>query len=242
MEIKDSNVIITGGGTGIGAAIAADLCGSGARAMIAGRREEKLIETADAIRAKGGEISYRSTNIGDPDECTALVQAAVDAYGPVDVLINNAGVLCHGKSIEDHTVEEWDTTMNINLRAAFLLTCAVLPSMRERRRGFILMVSSNSGTEHFPEQVIYGLSKHGMNDLVQYIMAEYNQYNIHAATLCPGLTDTEMGLSFNPAAPQNVLQTEAVAAWAKWVISQPDNMKTHKPLELAVMWDPMKES
>ena len=239
MEINGSNAIVTGGGTGIGAAIAADLCDSGARVMIAGRREERLLETVEAIRANGGQIHQRRTDVADANECSTLVEAVQHTYGPVDILVNNAGVLCHGKTIEECTADDWDTTMDINLRAAFLLTSAVLPSMRQRQRGFILMVSSNSGTEHFPNQSIYGLSKHGMNDLARYITSEYRQHNVHAAALCPHLTDTEMGLRFNPPVRERVLETKKVAAWARWLITQPDNMDVSKAIELSVMRNPM---
>ncbi len=240
VEIKGRNAIVTGGGSGIGAAIAASLCEAGARVMIAGRREERLRETVASIRAAGGDIAYRPTDVAQADECAALVAAAVDTYGPVDILVNNAGITSHGQAIEQCTAAEWDRVIAINLRAAFLLTCAVLPAMKAQRRGFILMVSSDSGIYHFPRQVIYGLSKHGMNDLVQYILAEYRQYNVHAVALCPGLTDTEMGLGFNPTVRQNVLSAEAVAAWARWAISQPDNMNVAQPIVLSPMRNPME--
>lgn len=238
MDIQGRNAIITGGGTGIGAAIAADLCAAGARVTIAGRREDRLAQTAAEIEALGGTITYRVTDIGDADECKALVAHAVAAHGTTDILINNAGVLQHGKPIEDHTAADWDTTMAINLRAAFLLTVAVLPAMKQQRRGCILMVSSDSGIHYFQQQVIYGLTKHGMNDLAQYILAEYQPFGIHAAALCPGLTDTEMGLSLDPKVRENVLAAKDVAAWARWVIAQPENMNVARPLVLSPMFSP----
>ncbi|NLF02500.1 MAG: SDR family oxidoreductase [Anaerolineales bacterium] len=238
MEIAGRVALVTGGGTGIGAAMAADLCQAGARVMIAGRRADRLAETVQAIRASGGEIAYRPTDVAVPEECARLVEATVAAYGPVDILVNNAGVVCHGRTIEEHTVADWDQVMAINLRAAFLLSVAVLPAMRERRQGFILMVSSDSGINHFRNQAIYGLSKHGLVELAQFILAEYAQYNVRALALCPGLTDTEMGLGFHPTVPENVLSAKAVAAWARWAISQPDSMKIAQPLVLSVMRDP----
>src|SRR5688572_10605590 len=114
--------------------------------------------------------------------------------------------------------------------------------MKARRRGYIVMVSSDSGIHYFANQAIYGLTKHGMNDLVQYILAEYQQYNIHAVALCPGLTDTEMGLGFHPTARENVLTTDAVAAWVRWAIEQPDNMSVARPLVLSPMRSPMERS
>lgn len=240
MNIQGRNVIITGGGSGIGAAIAADLCAAGARVMIAARREEPLAQTADAIAALGGTIAYRVTDVADADECAALVEHAVATHGATDILINNAGVLQHGKPIEAHSAADWDSTMAINLRAAFLLTVAVLPAMKQQRRGCILMVSSDSGIHYFQHQVVYGLSKHGMNDLVQYILAEYQPFGIHAAALCPGLTDTTMGLSLNPTVRSHVLSATDVAAWARWVIAQPPNMNVARPLVLSPMYNPME--
>ena len=122
MEIEGSSALVTGGGTGIGAAIAADLCRAGARVMIAGRRAERLAETADSIRVAGGQIAFRPTDVAQAGECQALVEAAVAAHGPIDILVNCAGVLCHGQPIESYGVEDWDRTMDINLRAPFLLT------------------------------------------------------------------------------------------------------------------------
>jgi len=206
--------------------------------MIAGRRAERLEATASRIRARGGEVFCRPADVADPAQCAHLAAEAAARLGPVDILVNNAGIKCHGRPIEEHTVEDWDAVMATNLRSAFLLSAAVLPGMKARRRGFILMVSSDSGIHHFRNQAVYGLSKHGMNALVQFILAEAGQFNIHAAALCPGLTDTEMGLSFEPPVRANVLSAEAVARWAAWVISQPENMNVARPLVLSPMRDP----
>jgi NAD(P)-dependent dehydrogenase (short-subunit alcohol dehydrogenase family) len=241
MQIKGSTAIVTGGGTGIGAAIAASLCAAGARVMIGGRRVRPLEETSAGIRAKGGEVLFRKTDVSVPAECEGLVEETVERYGPVDILVNNAGIKCHGKLIEEHAASDWDAVMATNLRAAFLLSGLVIPSMKSRRRGCILMVSSDSGIHHYQRQAVYAISKHGMNALVQFILSECGQYNIHAAALCPGLTDTEMGLSFDPPVRENVLSAEAVARWAAWVISQPDNMNVARPLVLSPMRDPWEK-
>ena len=238
MQMRGATAVVTGGGSGIGAAIAASLCAEGVRVMIAGRRAERLEAVASGIRAHGGEVLCRAADVADPAQCEGLVADTVERLGPVDILVNNAGIKCHGRPIEGHTVEDWDRVMATNLRSAFLLSAAVLPGMKERRRGFILMVSSDSGIHHFRNQAIYGMSKHGMNALVQFILAECSQFNVHAAALCPGLTDTEMGLSFDPPIRANVLSAHAVARWAAWVISQPDNMNVARPIVLSPMRDP----
>ncbi len=238
MDIKGKAAIVTGGGTGIGAAIAERLCSAGVRVMIAGRREHRLESTTESIRKKNLEISYRPTDLRDAKACIALVQSTIDVYGSVDILVNNAGVLCLGRTIEDYSADDWDQTFAVNLRAAFLLCTAVLPVMKSKKNGFILMISSDSGIHYFPDEVIYGLTKHGMNDLVQYILAEYKQYNIHSVALCPGLTATEMGLSLNPAHRENVLEAETIADWAVWVITQPDKINVAKPILISPMYDP----
>ena len=238
MDVRGRTAVVTGGGTGIGAAIAADLCEAGARVLIAGRREKELRDTAARIQATGGHAGYRVTDVTVPSECASLLKEAEKLYGSVDILVNNAGIKCHGRPIEEHSADDWDRVMATNVRAAFLLTCGVLPGMKSRKTGFILMVSSDSGIHYYPNQSIYGLSKHCMNALVQFILAEASQDNVHAAALCPGLTDTDMGLSFNPPVLANVLSSKAVAAWARWVISQPDNMNVAQPLVLSPLRDP----
>ncbi|MGA2480758.1 MAG: hypothetical protein ABSG63_18590 [Spirochaetia bacterium] len=80
-----------------------------------------------------------------------------------------------------------------------------------------------------------------MNALVQFILTEAGQYNVHAAAICPGLTDTDMGLSFDPSVRANVLSAQAVAAWARWVISQPENMNVARPLVLSPLRDPWEK-
>ena len=238
MQIRGANAIVTGGGSGIGAAIAASLCSAGARVAIAGRRADRLESVAAGIRVRGGEVICCPTDVADPAQCDRLVADTAARLGPVDILVNNAGIKCHGRPIEEHSAADWDEVMATNLRSAFLLSAAVLPGMKARRRGFILMVSSDSGIHHFQNQAVYGLSKHGLNALAQFILAECGQFNVHAAALCPGLTDTEMGLSFDPPVRENVLSAEAVARWAAWVISQPENMNVARPLVLSPMRDP----
>jgi NAD(P)-dependent dehydrogenase (short-subunit alcohol dehydrogenase family) len=242
MNIKGCAAVVTGGGTGIGAAIASDLCEAGARVIIAGRREKELRETSARIQAAGGQVSYRVTDVTVPSECIGLLGEAEKRLGPVEILVNCAGIKCHGRPIEDHTAEDWDRVMATNVRSAYLLTAGVLPGMKSRKSGFILMVSSDSGIHHFENQSIYGLSKHCMNALVQFILTEAAQYNVHAAAICPGLTDTDMGLSFDPTTRANVLSAKAVAAWARWVISQPDNMNVARPLVLSPLRDPWEKA
>jgi NAD(P)-dependent dehydrogenase (short-subunit alcohol dehydrogenase family) len=238
MDIKGRTAVVTGGGTGIGAAIAADLCRAGARVMIAGRREKELQDSVARMEAAGGAAGCRVTDVTMPADCTALLQETERRFGPVDILVNDAGMKCHGRPIEEHTAEDWDRVMATNVRSAYLLSAGVLAGMKRRRRGFILMVSSDSGIHHFENQSIYGLSKHCMNALVQFILTEAGPFNVHAAAICPGLTDTDMGLSFDPTVRGNVLSAKAVGAWACWVISQPDNMNVARPLVLSPMRSP----
>ena len=206
--------------------------------MVAGRREERLAETAALVRASGGEIDYHVADIAVPEACERLVAATVERFDPVDVLVNNAAITAHGKPLHEWSVAEWDQVMATNVRAAFVLSSLVLPGMRDRKRGCVVMVASDSGTNYFPRQPLYGLSKHALVDLAGYIRTDYGRDSVRAVALCPGLIDTEMGRSFDPTRPEAVLSPVAVAAWARWAISQPDNMSIAGPLILSPTWDP----
>jgi NAD(P)-dependent dehydrogenase (short-subunit alcohol dehydrogenase family) len=238
MDIQGRVAIVTGASAGIGLATARRFASEGAKVVLVARSADKLTQLANELRQQGHDALVLPADMRNKPDVDRMVEKAFQHYGQVDILVNNAGIKCHGRPIEDHTAEDWDRVMATNLRSAFLLTCRVLPMMKEKRRGFILMVSSDSGIHHFRNQAVYGISKHGMNALVQFILAECGQYNIHAAALCPGLTDTEMGLSFDPPVRENVLAAAAVARWASWVISQQDNMNVARPLVLSPMRDP----
>jgi 3-oxoacyl-[acyl-carrier protein] reductase len=234
MNLSGRSALITGGGTGIGAAIARQLVAEGVRLMIAGRRVERLEATAAPLRQTGADVHVHFGDLGSGVACKALVRAAIEALGSVDILVNNAGVSAHGKLIEEHGEEDWDAVMGANLKSTFLLTAALLPHMAARASGTIVMLSSISAVEHYPNESLYGLTKRGMNDLAEYVTVEYGAKGIRSFAVCPGLVRTEMGIALSPQLRgEPMIEPEDVAAWVVLALKQPETVRLAGPIVLA---------
>ncbi len=142
-----------------------------------------------------------------------MVKQITGSLGEIDVLINNAGVLI-GKPFEELTLDEWDTTMNTNVRSLFLVTRAVIPGMRERRHGSIVNVASLAGRNGFVGGTAYTASKHAVLGFSRSLMLEVRKDNVRVIAVCPGSVDTSM-LRDQPmlkSEPSRILQPEDVAA------------------------------
>jgi len=234
MNLGGTCALVTGGGTGIGAAIAGQLAAEGARLMIAGRRIGRLEATAALLRDAGAEVHVHAADLSSGAECKALAQASIETLGGIDILVNNAGVSAHGRPIGACGEDDWDRVVGANLKSAFLLTAAVLPSMAARGGGTIVMLSSISAVEHYSGEALYGLSKRGMNDLAAYVSVEYGAKGIRAFAVCPGLVRTEMGAALAAQfAGEPMLEAADVAAWVTFALKQPRSVRLAGPIILA---------
>lgn len=183
--------LVTGGGRGIGRSVAAALAGAGARVAVCSRTERDVTEAAEGIRLSGGEALALRCDVADPDQVAAMVQDTVRAFGRIDVLVNNAGVGTVAPSeVADYEVAEWDRIVDTNLRGTFLCCRAVLPGMRDRRRGTIVNVASITGLKSAPFVAPYGAGKFGVVGLTQALLAENHRYGIRVSLVHPGPTDT----------------------------------------------------
>jgi NAD(P)-dependent dehydrogenase (short-subunit alcohol dehydrogenase family) len=188
---KGDIVFITGGGRGIGRATALAFGRAGARVAVCSRTLSDVEEVADLIRKDGGEAIPLQCDIAKPEEIEAAVKKAVAAFGPIDILVNNAGVgTVAPYEVADYEIAEWDRIVNVNLRGTFLCCRAVLPSMRERRKGTIINVVSITGRESAPLVSPYGASKFGAVGLTQALLAENFKYGIRVRMVNPGPTNT----------------------------------------------------
>ena len=230
MDLMGKAAIVTGGGSGIGAAIATLLAGAGAKVMLAGRRDPKLAEVAAVIGDRGGTARTFAGDVTDDIHCTQLVQATLTAFGGVDILVNNAGISGHGRPLVEFDATDFDSIINTNLKSAFLMSRAVIPGMVSRGGGCIVMLSSVSGIRYYADEALYGLSKHAMNDLAQYIRVEYGRSQIHAFSICPGLVATDMGVSLKPKLPDRMLSVEEVAAFTAFAIGQSERVAIGGPI------------
>lgn len=185
--------IVTGGSRGIGRAIAAALATTGHRIVLSFRdRAQEADDLVAQIRSEGGDALAVRADVGHPAEADALVRAALDAFGQVDVLVNNAGVDRPGVPLAAVRWEDWELILRVNLSGPFRLVQAVLPHMRERQRGHIVNISSNV-TRRFPAGLgPYTVSKVGLDALTQILAKEEAAHGIRVNAVAPGTTRTDM--------------------------------------------------
>ncbi|HEU5040512.1 MAG TPA: SDR family NAD(P)-dependent oxidoreductase [Gemmatimonadales bacterium] len=204
--------LVTGATEGIGRATAFALGRAGHRVAVCARTRAKLEALVAELRAAGIEAAGAQADVGDAGQVSTAVQRLTRELGDIDVLINNAGVLI-ARPLEELSLEEWDATMSTNLRGLFLVTRAVLPGMRSRRRGTIVNVASLSGHTGFAGGTAYAASKHGVLGFSRSLMLEVRKDGIRVVAVCPGSVDTGM-LHDQPmlrADPARILRPEDVA-------------------------------
>ncbi len=238
MSSLDGQVaIITGGGTGIGRGIALAFAAEGMRVVISGRRKAPLDDTLAVIEQNGGQGLVVQGDVSNEHDVAQLVQAAVEAYGTVDVLVNNAAISGVGGALHEYDIEDWDRVMAINLRGPFLLSRAVLPMMRQRGSGHVVMISSESGLEYYPNDLAYGVSKHALNAMSELMQRENQDQGIHVHVVCPGMVITEM-TQHSPIDHAKSLTPEDIADLVLWLVSRRQNVKIGRPVLIQTMENP----
>src|ERR671928_1126731 len=181
------HALITGGGTGIGAAIAARLGGDGARVTVVGRRPEPLRQVADRLDAAQA-VTF---DVTDEAAIEAGLATATERFGPVDILVNSAGA-AKSSPFGSTTIETWHAMLEANLTGVFLVSRAVLPAMLERRRGRIVSIASTAGLKGYAYVAAYCAAKHGVIGLTRSLALEIAQQGITVNAVCPGYTETDL--------------------------------------------------
>jgi len=188
-QLEGKRAVVTGGGTGIGQAISAVLGAAGAQVALIGRRHDPLVETAAAIRDRGGKAHKFTADVGDRAQITAAVDAAADAMGGLDVLVNNAGVGGpNGCALEGP--DRWQEILRTNLDGVFFTTRAALRHIGTGGR--VVSISSVLGRFGVPGYTAYCASKHGVIGFTKALALELAPRQITANAVCPGWTDTVM--------------------------------------------------
>lgn len=231
MALSGKTALITGGGTGIGAAIALAFAAEGCRVAISGRREEKLREVA-ARASSGASILCLPANVGDRDEATRLVRQAREQLGHLDILVNSAGINVPNRTMAELTPDDWDRLMQVNATGAYNCIREVLPEMRDRRDGLIINISSIAGLRASPlGGVAYSASKFAMTALGTCVALEERERGIRVTNVYPGEVDTPI-LEQRPQPVTDehrarILQPEDVAAAVVMVAQLPP--RAHVP-------------
>lgn len=183
--------LITGGGTGIGRAIALAFAREGASVAVAGRRLEKLREVIGEIQKQGGAGLAMECDVSRAKDVERAVKGTVERFGRLNVLVNNAGAL-HVSTVEGISEEEWDRVMAVNIKGPFLMSRAVLPEFRKCGVGAIVNIGSVLGLVAMKDRAAYCASKGGVTMLTKAMAIDHGHENIRVNCICPSIVETEL--------------------------------------------------
>jgi len=199
MKLAGKTALVTGSSRGIGRAIALRLAQEGARVVVNYRtRGVEGAETVSRIREKGGSAMACRADVSDYAQVEAMVREAADTFGPIDILVNNA-TIHRGRKIEKLPLEHWDLVIRSCLYGAFHCTRCVVPSMKERKWGRIVNISSTVGERGFPGDTAYGAAKAGLIGFTKSLARELAPHGITVTAVMPGFVLTEMTRALAPA-------------------------------------------
>lgn len=226
-EINGKVIIITGASSGLGEATANRLAESGAKLVLAARREDRLQSLVDSIVEKGGEAIYRVTDVTDRAQVEALAQSAKETFGRIDVLINNAGLMPLSP-LDKLMVDDWEKMVDVNIKGVLYGIAAVLPTMREQHTGHIINLSSVAGHMVFPSAAVYCATKFAVRALSEGLRQE-GDGEIRSTNISPGPVATELTETISdPETADNVdkmyesaIDPDAIARAIAFAIEQP---------------------
>ena len=190
-NIQDKVVIITGASSGIGEATAKELASKGAQLVLAARREDRLKNLQEEIQKNGGQAIYKVTDVASHEQMEELAEYVLTEFGKIDVMVNNAGVMPLSP-VYQKKINEWDSMIDINIKGVLYGIAAVLPSMRERKEGHIINVSSIAGHLVFHASAVYSGTKFAVRAITEGLRKEEAPNNIRTTIISPGTISTEL--------------------------------------------------
>lgn len=191
IELNGRVAVVTGGGNGMGRAICLAYAKAGAKVLVADLDTGAAAAVAGEIQAAGGKAVSCKVNVAVKADAEAMLAAAADAYGGVDILCNNAGVIAK-KYVEEMTEHDWDFNMNVNAKGVFLCSQAAIPHLRRRGGGRIINTASVAGKVGFEQEAAYCASKAAVILFSKALALEVAKYNILVNCVCPGNVETDM--------------------------------------------------
>jgi NADP-dependent 3-hydroxy acid dehydrogenase YdfG len=227
-NVKNKVVAITGASSGIGEATALLLARYGAKVVIGARRADRLQALAERIMANGGEAAWLETDVTRKNDLCALVQLALDTFGRLDVIINNAGI-AHLSRMDEVQVDEWEEMIEINLKGTLYGIAAALPVFSKQGTGHVVNIISTSGIKITPLQGVYAATKNAVRTLTEALRQEAGP-NLRVTGISPGFVNTELADHMKDPAIAAAIKERAakiaispgdIAAAVLYAISQP---------------------
>ncbi len=236
-NIEGKVVVITGASSGLGEAAARHLADQGAPVALGARRVERIDTIASDINADGGKALAISTDVTHYDQVRRLVDSAVQAFGRIDVILNNAGLMPQSP-IGRLKIDDWDRMIDVNIKGVLYGIAPALPYMKEQKSGHIINVSSVAGHKVRPASAVYGATKHAVRALSEGLRQEVKPWNIRTTIISPGAVATELPESVTePDIREKVRKTYEVAVPADsfarivaFAISQPEDVDINEIL------------
>ena len=211
-RLRNEIAIVTGGGRGIGEAIARMFAREGAAVLIADRDGDSAIRVASEIRTAGGKAAAATTDVSDPKQVDAMARAIKDAFGPASILINNAGVSVFADPLE-LTDADWKKCMSVDLEGAWYCTRAVLPDMLAKGGGSIVNIASLHSFKIIKGCFPYPVAKHGLIGMTRALAVEYGPQGVRVNAVCPSYIDTKMNTDWFNTRPDPAAARAAAENW-----------------------------
>ena len=234
----EGKVVVITGASGLGEATARLLCAQGASVVLGARRVDRLQSLADELTASGGKALAIATDVTDCEQVKRLVDVAVQRYGRIDVMINNAGLMPQSL-LERLKIEEWGRTIDVNIKGVLYGIAAALLHMKAQKAGHIINVSSVAGHKVGPGFAVYAATKHAVRALSEGLRQEVKPYNIRTTVISPGAVATELPNSVtDPDIAERIhkfykeiaIPAESFARAVAFAMSQPDDVDVNEIL------------
>jgi NADP-dependent 3-hydroxy acid dehydrogenase YdfG len=234
-NIQGKVVIITGASSGIGEAVAKHLVAKGALVSLAARRKDKLDALVQEITAGGGQAISFVTDVTKRTEVEALVRGTVDAFGKLDVMFNNAGLMPLSR-LENLHFEEWEKMIDTNIKGVLYGIGAALPIFKDQKRGHFINVSSVAGHRVGPGSAVYAGTKFAVRAISEGLRQEVKPYNIRTSIISPGAIKTELPDTITDDKIRDTMQPvldiaispESIARAVAYVIEQPEDFDVNE--------------
>ena len=234
-NIEGKVVIITGASSGIGEAVAKHLTAQGAKVSLAARRREKLDQIVQDIEQAGGAAKAFITDVTKKDDVDALVKNTLEAFGRVDVILNNAGLMPLSR-LENLHYDEWEKMIDTNIKGVLYGIGAALPVFKEQKSGHFINVSSVAGHRVGPGAAVYSATKFAVRAISEGLRQEVKPYNIRTTIISPGAIKTELPDTITDTKIKEVMQPvldiaispESIARAVAYVIEQPEEFDVNE--------------